>query len=535
MGQERPTFFTRSGKPIRAGGVLFKHEQKGYLMQKVMKEKNKYVYTDFGGKTDAQDKDIIDTVLRELKEETGLTARHWKNILRIHTSNSVTDEEGFVFVAKDLEQGETSFDDTEELQIRKLPLDHALDMVMKNEITLNLNNNNQSFLTGVEVYENLGNKKNDRYQHVFPYYEYSKNLFIDENKGSLYFSSFGSNNLINTNNLTSKIVNNFTYRSPNFISNLGFENNFGLYFRNFNTIAKKNINYKNSPQIDGMSLLEINSGLPLTKIGNDTYETLTPRISFRINPKNNMKNNSDKDSRINTNNIFNIDRLKLSDSYEPGKSVTLGIDYKYDILENYDLAIEEEIVEKFQNQINFPERPKQFDKYLELKLATVFRDKEDSKIPTVSTLNRKSSNIFGSVNTYLFNNIDLGYDFSLDNDLKTINSNSINSTIYLNNFVTTFNFIEERGNLGTSHVLKNTSVFKFNDNNFLSFETRRNKEINLTEYYDLSYEYRNDCLKAAIKYNKVFYQDQDLEPSEDLFFTISIIPLTTYERSLYKR
>jgi 8-oxo-dGTP pyrophosphatase MutT (NUDIX family) len=79
--------------------------------------------------------DPIISAQRELKEETGLTARHWKNILRIHTSNSVTDEEGFVFVAKDLEQGETSFDDTEELQIRKLPLDHALDMVMKNEIT----------------------------------------------------------------------------------------------------------------------------------------------------------------------------------------------------------------------------------------------------------------------------------------------------------------------------------------------------------------------------------------------------------------
>jgi LPS-assembly protein len=407
--------------------------------------------------------------------------------------------------------------------------------VMKNEITLNLNNSNQSFLTGFEVYENLGNKKNDRYQHVFPYYEYSKNLFVDENKGSLYFSSFGSNNLINTNNLTSKLVNNFTYRSPNFISNFGFENNFGLYLRNFNTVAKKNVNYKNSPQIDGMSLLEISSNLPLTKIGNNTFETLTPKISFRVNPKNNMKNNSDKDSRINTSNIFNIDRLKLSDSYEPGKSLTLGIDYKYDILENYELKAEEEVVEKFQNEINFPERSKQLDKYLELKLATVFRDKEDFKIPEVSTLNRKSSDIFGSVNAYLFNSIDLGYDFSLDNDIKTINSNSINSTIYLNNFVTTFNFIEERGNLGTSHVLKNTSVYKFNENNFLSFETRRNKEINLTEYYDLSYEYRNDCLKAAIKYNKVFYQDQDLEPSEDLFLTISIIPLTTYERSLYKR
>ena len=89
--------------------------------------------------------------------------------------------------------------------------------------------------------------------------------------------------------------------------------------------------------------------------------------------------------------------------------------------------------------------------------------------------------------------------------------NNINSTIYLNNFITTFDFNEERGSIGSSHLIKNTSTLKFDDNNFLRFETRRNKEINLTEYYDLSYEYRNDCLKAALKYNKLFYKDKDLK------------------------
>lgn len=73
--------------------------------------------------------------LRELKEETGLMARELELICRIHTSNSVTDEVGFVFVARGLEQGATEFDDTEDIQIRKLPFTEALDMVMKGEIT----------------------------------------------------------------------------------------------------------------------------------------------------------------------------------------------------------------------------------------------------------------------------------------------------------------------------------------------------------------------------------------------------------------
>ncbi len=79
--------------------------------------------------------DILDSAKRELKEETGLSAKKWTNIARIHTSNSVTDEEGFVFLAEDLTEGETEFEETEDLQIRKLALSEALSMVMNGEIT----------------------------------------------------------------------------------------------------------------------------------------------------------------------------------------------------------------------------------------------------------------------------------------------------------------------------------------------------------------------------------------------------------------
>lgn len=75
------------------------------------------------------------TAMRELKEETGLTAGRWTQIMRLHTSNSVTDEEGFVFVAEDLEEGEPDFDEQEDLKIRKLPLAEAVAMVERGEIT----------------------------------------------------------------------------------------------------------------------------------------------------------------------------------------------------------------------------------------------------------------------------------------------------------------------------------------------------------------------------------------------------------------
>lgn len=79
--------------------------------------------------------DILESAQRELKEETGLTAKKWTEVLRIHTSNSVTDEEGFVFLAEDLEEGEPEFEETEVIKIHKLPFEEAVQWVMEGRIT----------------------------------------------------------------------------------------------------------------------------------------------------------------------------------------------------------------------------------------------------------------------------------------------------------------------------------------------------------------------------------------------------------------
>lgn len=79
--------------------------------------------------------DILESAKRELKEEAGLTAGRWSNILRFHNSNSVSDELGFIFLAEDIEEGEPEFEETEKLLIRKLPFREALDMVMDGVIT----------------------------------------------------------------------------------------------------------------------------------------------------------------------------------------------------------------------------------------------------------------------------------------------------------------------------------------------------------------------------------------------------------------
>lgn len=78
---------------------------------------------------------VIDAAKRELQEETGIQATKWQKILDMHTSNSVTDECGVVYVAQGLSFGEAMPEETEELAIRKLPLSEAFEMVMDGRIT----------------------------------------------------------------------------------------------------------------------------------------------------------------------------------------------------------------------------------------------------------------------------------------------------------------------------------------------------------------------------------------------------------------
>jgi len=80
--------------------------------------------------------DALESAKRELEEETGITGTEWEQILRIHTSNSVTDEEGYVFLARNLSFGKPRPEQSEsDLKIMKTSFADALRMAERGEIT----------------------------------------------------------------------------------------------------------------------------------------------------------------------------------------------------------------------------------------------------------------------------------------------------------------------------------------------------------------------------------------------------------------
>jgi len=160
-------------------------------------------------------------------------------------------------------------------------------------------------------------------------------------------------------------------------------------------------------------------------------------------------------------------------------------------------------------------------------VATVLRDKEEMNLPTNSTLTNKGSDFIGSLVYEPNKNLKLDYSFSMDNDFQSSNYNLLKTDVSVNKFVTSFEFLQEDDEVGNESYLSNETSYNFNDSYSLKYRTRRNKKTDFTEFYNLIYEYKNDCLTASIQYNKDYYSDNELKPTEEIFFSISIVPLAT--------
>ena len=321
---------------------------------------------------------------------------------------------------------------------------------LTSDVDLNLQSENYALRTGFTAYENLSKQNSDRYQYVLPYFDFSTNLYENNNFGSFNFISQGDNILKDTNSLRSRMINNLNVQSFDFFSKNGIKNNFNYFLKNTITAGKNNIEYDSSPHIKFMNIFEFVSSFPMVNVTEDFIDYFNPKISLRVNPSD-MKSYKNENRQINNDNIFNIDRLGLIDTLESGQNLTIGLDYKKEKIDD-------------------------INKYFELKLGTVIRTESNENIPSNSSLDKKNSNYFGKITNNLNENINLNYEFSVNHDLNKIQYNSLGVSFTKNNFVTTFNYIEEDGVIGSTNILENKTTFNFDEQNFITFRTRENRD-----------------------------------------------------------
>ncbi len=113
--------------PLTDDGEVILERQYRYAVRQILTEIP-------AGKLDAPDEDPLEAAKRELREETGATAREMIPLGDYYGSPAILGERIRMFLAKGLTFGETEFDEDEFLEVFRLPLDEAEAAVLRGEI-----------------------------------------------------------------------------------------------------------------------------------------------------------------------------------------------------------------------------------------------------------------------------------------------------------------------------------------------------------------------------------------------------------------
>ena len=119
--------------PGGVGIVAVNDKDEIFLVRQFRKPIEKVIYEIPAGKLDSGEPHR-ECGIRELSEETGMKAENFEYLGYIYPSPGFVDEVTHVYYATGLTQGETHPDDDEYLDVECMPLEHAYEMVMNNEI-----------------------------------------------------------------------------------------------------------------------------------------------------------------------------------------------------------------------------------------------------------------------------------------------------------------------------------------------------------------------------------------------------------------
>ena len=378
---------------------------------------------------------------------------------------------------------------------------------LENEIKYSFSNDDTFFDLAATVYEDLRiDKKSDKYEYILPNIMYGKTFFT-EKFGTLNFTSNALYSKFDTNKNKTFLTNDIIWSPSSYITKKGFMNSFEGMIRNTNYEARKTKEYKNEGTVNELStVLTYKSSLPLQKDGINYSNFFSPNFMLRYAPGH-MRNLSNKDVYLRYTNLYSMNKTS---EIEDGLSAILGFDFK--------------INEKVSNESN--------KEKFSLSLGQVFNFDENKDIPSKSSLDQKMSDVVGEIN-YNFSKIGkIDYKFSIDHNLNELNYNEVSTELNFGKVQFNLDYLEQQNHIGLEHYVSPGVSLNFNDNNKLTFSTKKNFKTESTELYNLSYQYAIDCLTAGLAYRREFYQDADLEPKNTLMFTITFVPFTSVNTPL---
>jgi len=374
--------------------------------------------------------------------------------------------------------------------------------ILENTINLLYQNKDFYFNLAPSAYEDINKFGNLRHEYLLPL-TIEKNIMSSEKYGYMDFASNLKIRNYETNKQTNFFVNNFNWKSNKWLNKFGFENHFESLVKTVNYESNNTTEYKNDKTNS-----ELNSALGyFAKLGlykndiiNKNFYTLTPKFLLRYAPGH-MRNI--EGGKLNYGNLFNLNKVNELDVIENGLSTSVGFEYKKKKLDEKNLI---------------------GDEIFSFSAGQVISEKENMDIPSSTSLDQRFSDIVGEAKYVINKKMNLNYNFSIDQNYKQFNYNEISTDVTFEKAKFNLTFLQEQNHIGNQEFVKAGIDFKLNNSSELNFSSKRNLLTSSAEFYNLSYNYINDCLKAGIAYRREFYTDRDIEPANTLMFTISIIP-----------
>ena len=379
------------------------------------------------------------------------------------------------------------------------------EQVLKNEIKYQYQDDEEYFGLIATAYEDLNIADRSKYEYILPNLVYERNLVSSEKIGiiDLYTNAIAKNYKVNQT--TKFLVNNIGWKSRSFSNAAGLQTDLEGLLKVVTYDAENTNDYKNEEfNAQTFGALAYNVSLPTFKenLGKNRINFFTPKGSLRYAPGH-MRNINSDDLRLNYSNLFSLNKNSNIDVLESGASATIGFEFT-----NLD----------YENNITGSENYSLF-------LGQVYNFEENFDMPSRSSLDQKSSDLVGKASLKVSENFSISNEFSVDHNFNDINYNDLKTSFILGNARFNLGYLEENNHIGNSSFFKSDIKLEINNSNNLSFDLKKNLETDSTEFYNLAYNYVNDCLKAGLVYRREFYTDRDVESTDTLLFNVTLFPL----------
>ena len=365
--------------------------------------------------------------------------------------------------------------------------------ILQNSIDFIYEKDDLFFGFNSSIYETLSEDYIDKYEYIYPDITINKNLISNNTFGNLDLETNYQIRKYETNKFTNFLINDFNWNHK-ILKNSIFNSKLLGNLKNINYEVKNVDIYKKDTTSELFGAFGYLTELNLIKDNDNGLHKLSPKVFLRYAPGEMRK--EDTGNRLTPLSAFSIDRLDNEKNFETGLSGTIGFDYSI-------------------NKNN-----KDFD----FSIAQIINNKENKKMHSKTSLDEKLSDIVGESSLKLNDQSKISYNFSLDQNYSDINYSDFETQFNFDPMKIGFNYILENKHIGDQEYFKGKLEYAKGKNGQLAFETKRNLITNSAEFYNLSYEYFNDCLRAGLVYRREFYKDSELEPENSLMFKVTLVP-----------